>query len=149
MITTEVNALALATAANFVVGPAAADMIGKVYKLIDDAMFQGYQLGIDVGTAQAAAAVDKAFDEGWDYGEAEGKAEALAEMDAATARAGDEGYVQGVGDARARPAFADSVVQEIIGDLAQDALNAVYDEDLVQDSGDETEIFAERGYSIP
>lgn len=141
-----VNVIALAQAAALVVGEEKAQTIAQMYRVIDDAMYAGYDMGLQDGQAKNEAAFDNGY---------------------------ENGYVDGVGDARARPAFADAAVQSIIENemqLADDEydlfdgdpkINAAvegadfdfdafgcgdpycficgtpeYDEDLVQDSGD-------------
>jgi hypothetical protein len=42
----------------------------------------------------------------------------------------DDGYLEGVDDARRRPAFADSHVQDILNDRADEAFEALGDADF-------------------
>jgi hypothetical protein len=54
MITQEVNAIALATAAEFVVGPEVAAQIGTLYQLLDKVMFAGFELGRTVESGRTS-----------------------------------------------------------------------------------------------
>lgn len=135
MLTFEnVNVTALATAANFVMGAEAYAKVQALYKIIDNAMFNAYQLGVTEAQEGVEAKVDEAFDNGFNHG----AAFMVAELDAADADQDyDEGYLQGVADARARPEVADAVVHAIIQSLDANAINGEFDIDNVTDSGDE------------
>jgi hypothetical protein len=127
----EINALALAKAAEFVVGEEKALEIGRIYRIIDDAMFAGYELGTADALQVLQKQTDDAFDAGFDEGAEQGHTEGY-----------DSGYLNGVGDARARPSVADSNVREIIGEelrAAEDQLDmfaAEEDYDDVTGCGD-------------
>jgi hypothetical protein len=84
------NVEALATAIR-ALAPAQAGAIEHLYVLLDDSMKKGYMAGAYDATVQLEVERDAAW---------------------------DQGYLQGVGDARARPAKADSFVQDIIADGA-------------------------------
>jgi hypothetical protein len=154
MILQEVNTIALATAAELVVGPEAAQRIAAVYTYIDRVMKGAYDLGKYEAEQRVEQRMDAAFDEGFINGQQQ------AEKNSETSW--DHGYLDGVGDARARPGLADQTVADIVADLDQHALNSVdvedgegkhnaspegadwdfdpseYMADYVQDSGDET-----------
>jgi hypothetical protein len=51
----------------------------------------------------------------------------VSEVEAVRDAAWDAGYLKGVADARARPAQADTLVQEIIADQAADYYEALQD----------------------
>ena len=169
MITQEVNVIAMATAAEFVVGREAADKIGELYKLLDAAMYAGYELGKTEANQETEEAINEAFDNGWDLGEQEGHATGLLDVEEREDDAWGRGYLDGVGDARARPQMADSWVQTIIKDQLQDDLNGServgydttvkhnasvegaswedrFDPDNVSDSGDEDDYFDDYYY---
>lgn len=103
MITQEVNTLALAQAAEFVVGQEKSTEIGGIYLLIDQAMKAGYELGKAEAREAVEKEIDAAFDEGWDQGYDQGETDGL-----------DEGYLNGVREARAFPSSADRVVANIL-----------------------------------
>ena len=106
----QINALALAQAAEFVVGEEKALEIGRIYRIIDDAMFAGYELG----KADALQVLQKQTDEAFDTGYEEGE-------EAAYDAGYDDGYLNGVGDARARPEAADANVSAVLSEEMQDA----------------------------
>lgn len=101
----QINALALAQAAEFVVGEEKALEIGRIYRIIDDAMFAGYELGKADALQVLQHQTDEAFDNGFEEGAEQGHTEGY-----------DSGYLEGVSDARARPATADANVSVIIGE---------------------------------
>jgi hypothetical protein len=133
----EVNVEALGRAAEALVGPQATAAIFAVYKLIDQAMFDGYTLGRIDAERNVEERLDAAFDNGFEEGFAEG----YFTTEESISSKWDEGYLEGVGDARARPAIADETVADIISDLTQNAINGEFDIDNVTDSGDEDDYF--------
>lgn len=126
MITQEVNTIALATAAEFVVGREVANKISELYQIIDKAMFAGYELGRLSGEQNLDDACNVAFDHGFMSGHAQNS-------DAERAEGYDEGYLDGVGDARAHPALADATVSDIINDMAQYAINGQFEQEYPAD----------------
>jgi hypothetical protein len=68
MITQEVNVMALAQAAEIVVGQEQASAIAKLYRVIDDAMFAGYELGREDAQAGVEEKINAAFDNGYGIG---------------------------------------------------------------------------------
>jgi hypothetical protein len=141
MFTQEVNVDAMYRATTLLFGDQAAMILAKVADTIDRAQQDAYAAGLAAGQENLEAACDASFDAGWQFGEAEGRLEAEGDIEAEIAASGDEGYIEGVRDARANPAFADEVVQEILTNLAAEHYEALdeYDADNVQDSGDEND----------
>jgi hypothetical protein len=127
MLIQEMNLDAMKRTLDLMVGPKGTELIALAYKAVNEAMQSAYnegfaggqQSGFDAAYEVAKIDVevdveerlDNAFDEGFMHGMAQ------AEEDA------DQSYIDGVADARARPAVADENVQEIIGVMAQEALN--------------------------
>jgi hypothetical protein len=105
MITTEVNSIALAQAAEAIVGQEKALEIVKLYKQLDQALFAGYELGVLKGQQDFQEATASAFDVGFEQGEEHGQDQGYG-----------SGYVDGVRDARANPAVADDTVSQIIAE---------------------------------
>lgn len=131
MFTQEVNVEAMYRATELMFGEQASLILAKLADVIDKAMVDGYAAGLADGQENLEAACDASFDAGW---EAAGIAD-----EAQSAEAYDDGYLSGVQDARANPALADEVVQDIINSRAEEFFDAMYayDGSLVQDSGDE------------
>jgi hypothetical protein len=119
---TTLNEDALMQAATFIVGPDATNAIIKLYQLLDRTSYAGYELGRVEGKEAAEDNINEAFDNGYELGQDD------------LEDASDDGYLDGVRDARAQPALADQIVEDI---LIARGLEALYDEGLVQDSGDE------------
>lgn len=88
------NDEALRTALRAMV-PAQAEGIEQLYVLLNDAQQKGYAQGLS-----------------------EGNGIGLGQSEIERGNAWDDGYAQGVQDARANPAKADRIVQEIIADGA-------------------------------
>jgi hypothetical protein len=107
-----VNVIALAQAAAMVVGEEKAQAIALMYRVLDDAMFAGYELGRMDGQQGADEATDTAFDMGYESGVEVGHGDGY-----------DSGYTDGVRDARRDPSMADATVASIVaaqGDLFDD-----------------------------
>ena len=111
MITQEVNVIALAQAAEIVVGQEQASAIAKLYRVIDDAMFAGYELGREDAQAGVEEKINAAFDNGYENGQLDGLAQGHGD---GQVEGFDDGYLEGVGDARSNPARADLNVAAII-----------------------------------
>jgi hypothetical protein len=127
MFTQEVNVEAMYRATTLLFGDQASMILAKLADVIDKAMVDGYELGLQEGRAGLEAACDASFDAGWQFGEAEGALEAAAGDEEEQAEAYDDGYLQGVQDARANPTLADETVQEIISLRAEEHFEAVID----------------------
>ncbi|MHC2284464.1 hypothetical protein [Bradyrhizobium barranii] len=88
--------------------------------IVEAALRHGYELGKQDGQMNLEAACDASFDSGWQYGADKASLENAVERDAFFGEAYDTGYLQGVRDARANPALADDVVQDILAVRAED-----------------------------
>jgi hypothetical protein len=136
-----VNTRALVQASEALVGPQVTGGILKLYQLIDRAMKEGYDLGKLDAEQNVEQRIDAAFDNGFEQGQA---SQGSSEWGVGY----DQGYLDGVGDARGRPAQADTNVIEIINLLSAEAINGEFFDDggpynesfditNVTDSGDE------------
>jgi flagellar biosynthesis/type III secretory pathway protein FliH len=126
----EINAIALATAAEAVVGQDKALEIAKLYRLLDDAMFAGFELGKAEAQKEVDQKISDGFDTGYECGEEAGH-------DAGY----DDGYLDGVRDVRANPAIADFAVANIIAarevtDDQPDLFDGEEDDDYETGCGD-------------
>lgn len=129
-----VNTRALVKASEALVGPQVTGGILRLYQIIDQSMRDGYDLGKLDAEKNVEERIDRAFDNGFSNGYENGQAHGDPEREG---RSYDEGYLDGVGDARARPALADTNVTEIINLLSSEAINGEFDIANVTDSGDE------------
>jgi hypothetical protein len=120
-----VNGKALNDAINLMFGPELTGVVGKLYFALDASMKQGYELGLLKGQENLEAACDASFDSGFEYGKTEGALEAEVGIEDALTSAYDDGYLDGVQDARANPALADEVVQDILQIRAEDHFEAI------------------------
>jgi hypothetical protein len=112
-------------------------LLRDMFSIVERAMREGYELGLMQGQENIEVYTAKAFDHGYEKG---------AEVSGNDER-WDDGYLAGVDDARSRPGIADSLVQDILNDRADEFFEALgdayfddggpYNEDNVQDSGDE------------
>ena len=90
------------------------------FDLIEAAMRHGYELGLQKGLENLEAACDASFDSGFEHGAHEGAGGFEGERNPSEAASYDDGYLQGVQDARAWPAGADYIVQDILAVRAED-----------------------------
>jgi hypothetical protein len=123
----EVNLIALDKALTLLFGDEHSALVAKLYTAFDTAMKNGFELGLQQGQENLEAACDAAFDSGYEYGEAEGLLRGAADPNDEVSTAYDDGYLHGVGDARACPALADEVVQDILQIRAEDHFEAIED----------------------
>jgi hypothetical protein len=126
-----VNGKALNDALNLMFGPELTGVVGKLYFALDASMKAGYELGVQAGQENLEAACDASFDSGFVYGKTEGALEAEVGIEAALTEAYDDGYLDGVQDARANPALADEVVQDILQIRAEDHFEALEEDGWV------------------
>lgn len=139
-----VNVEALDRAAVAIVGRETTTTILALYKLLDQAMHDGYALGKYEAEQNVEERLDAAFDNGYEHGSIEGRAEGHGE---GQVEGWDDGYLEGVQDARAHPELADAIVADIISERDVYAINGeflaegwdrdAYDANNVTDSGDE------------
>lgn len=127
MFLENVNTLALVRASEAIVGPQVTAGIGQLYRIIDQAMKDGYELGTIDAQQGVEERLDAAFDAGFDSGHAFGYSDGYLEASGPEGRAYDEGYLDGVQDARARPAVADDNVQDIINLIMSEAFSQEFD----------------------
>jgi hypothetical protein len=123
----EINLVALDQTLTLLFGNQHRELVTKLYTAFDQTMKQGYELGLMQGQVNLEAACDASFDNGFEYGKTEGALEAEVGIEAALTEAYDDGYLDGVQDARANPALADEVVQDIINVRAEDHFEAIED----------------------
>jgi hypothetical protein len=135
-IVQQINVVAMKKAVEAFVGPQVTEVISQLYGIIDQAMKDGYDLGIIDGEANRDRATAGAFDNGWQRGHSEGVAEGVAlereyvacnEQQVAVVDGYDEGYLDGVTYARAHPALADETVASIIAEGDQFTINGEFD----------------------
>lgn len=123
----EINVEAMRTAIRQFVPENVLPAIEHLYQLLDQSMKKGYELGKLDGTREAENIANVSFDNGYEYGHFDGIAEGLAGVEEIADGEWDEGYLAGVDHARRRPDLADEMVEEIIADQAQHALNGEYE----------------------
>jgi hypothetical protein len=118
MFTQEVNVDAMFRATALMFGDQAAMILAKLADTIDQAQQAAYELGVLKGQENLEAACDASFDNGFENGAAEAGTNDITE-------AYDDGYMEGVRDARANPGLADTIVQDIINDRADEFFEAL------------------------
>jgi hypothetical protein len=117
MFTQEANVEAVYRASELMFGKDASMILAKLADVIDQAMKDGYEQGLMDGLENVEASMDDAFDNGFEKG---------ADVSGNTDK-WDDGYLAGVDDARSRPGVADSLVQDILNDRADEAFEAIED----------------------
>lgn len=125
-----VNVVALHRASVAIVGPEVTNLMAQLYRIIDQAMKDGYDLAKFDAEMNVEERLDDAFDNGFECG-VEHAEEAIC------SKSWDQGYLEGVSDAQRRPEIAEETVTDIVNTMMAEAYGDEYDASLVTDSGDE------------